>query len=82
MDGSKKCSKCNAPVRPMPPDGDTRYDESKIMQLSNGNALCQTLLDTLAEILYERGKGLPLTSTLGVLELLKYEVIENARLTK
>lgn len=82
MDSPRKCSKCHAPVRPMPPDGDTRYDPPKVMPLRDGDSRCQTLLDALAEVLYERGKGLPLPSTIGVLELLKYEVIENARLTK
>lgn len=54
---------------------------SKIKHLHEGDPRCQTLLDALAEVLYERGKGLPLPSILGVLHLLEHEVIKNAELT-
>lgn len=52
----------------------------KVTRLFEGDQRCQSLLDALAEVLYERGKGLPLPSTLGVLRLLEYELIENARM--
>lgn len=54
--------------------------KNKITPLFDGDQRCQSLLDALAEVLYERGKGMPLPSTLGVLRLLEHEVIENARL--
>jgi hypothetical protein len=52
----------------------------KVVKLFEGDQRCQSLLDALAEVLYERGRGLPLPTTLGVLRLLEHEVIENAKL--
>ena len=54
--------------------------DRKIAHLFEGDQRCQTLLDALADVLYDRGKGLPLPSTLGVLRLLEHEVIQNALL--
>ena len=51
-----------------------------VVSLHTGDQRLQTLYDALAEVLYERGQGLPLPSTLGVLRLLEHEVIENAKL--
>jgi hypothetical protein len=51
---------------------------TKVVKLHDGDLRCQVLLDALADVLYERGKGLPLPATLGVLRLLEYEVIQNA----
>lgn len=44
----------------------------------NGDPRYQTLYDALAEVLYERGRGLPLPATIGVLRLLEHEIIQNA----
>lgn len=30
MNGTKKCPCCGAPVRPMPPDGDIRFDKEQV----------------------------------------------------
>jgi hypothetical protein len=54
--------------------------QETVIQLFRGDQRCQSLFDALAEVVYERGKGLPLPTTLGVLRLLEYEVIENAKL--
>ncbi len=54
--------------------------EPKIVRLYENDPRCQALFDAMADVLYERGKGLPLPSTLGVLRLLEHEVIENAKL--
>lgn len=56
------------------------FPGNKIESLFAGDQRCQTLLDALAKVLYERGEGLPLPATLGVLRLLEYEVIQNALL--
>lgn len=50
------------------------------LQLFPSDQRLQTLLDALAEVLYERGQGLPLPSILGIIRLLEHEVIENAKL--
>lgn len=55
-----------------------RLAMTKVVKLHDGDLRCQALLDALADVLYERGKGLPLPATLGVLRLLEYEVIQNA----
>lgn len=57
----------------------TAKRKSKILPLFDGDRRCRTLLDSLAEVLYERAEGIPLPSVLGVIELLKLDVIENAR---
>ena len=51
-----------------------------VVSLHTGDQRLQTLLDALAEVLYERGQGLPLPSILGIIRLLEHEVIENAKL--
>lgn len=50
-----------------------------IEQLFIGDPRCEVLLDALREVMYERGKGLPIPSVLGVLEILKDEVKDNAK---
>lgn len=53
--------------------------KTKVIPLFAGDRRCQTLLDALSEVLYERGQGVPVPSVLGILELLKLDVIEDAR---
>ncbi len=50
------------------------------IKLFEGDMRLQTLYDAVAEVLYERSRDLPLLATLGVLRLLEYELIENAKL--
>lgn len=54
--------------------------KQKVIPIFQGDMRCQVLLDALAEVAYERGKDLPLPTTLGVIELLKHELIKNAEL--
>ena len=72
-----------AEIPPAPPttneDNILMTKEKKIVRLYENDPRCQALLDSLADVLYERGSGLPLPSTLGVLRLLEYEIIENAK---
>lgn len=52
--------------------------KSNILPLFEGDKRCAALLTALEETLYERGKGIPLPSVLGVIDLLKISMLENA----
>lgn len=50
-----------------------------VTKLFEGDQRCESLLDAVLATLYERGKGLPIPSVLGVLELAKQQIIEDAK---
>lgn len=52
-------------------------DDNKVEPLFIGDMRCDTLFKAVREVLYERGNGLPVPSVLGVLDLLKHDVITN-----
>jgi hypothetical protein len=63
------------------PDLIEQIDMSKnVTPFFMGDKRYQTVFDSIAEVLYERGKDLPLPGMIGVLELLKYELLQNAKL--
>lgn len=41
-----------------------------------GDMRCQNLLIALKDIVYERGKGLPVPSIIGTIEILKLDIIK------
>lgn len=54
-------------------------NEDKVMKLFSGDQRLETLFDAVMETLYERGKGLPLPSVLGVLDLVRDQIKEDAK---
>lgn len=50
---------------------------TKTINLFDGDMRCETLLSALLDLIYERGNGLPMPSVIGVIELLKLELIKN-----
>ncbi len=51
---------------------------SNVAKLFEGDKRCQALLEALEKTCYERGAGIPIPSILGILELLKTKIIEDA----
>ncbi len=48
----------------------------KIEKLFEGEKRCETLLDAILEVIYERGEGLPIPQIIGVIELCKHSIIK------
>lgn len=48
---------------------------ARVIPLFEGDQRCQRLLETVLEVIYERGKGLPLPAVLGVVRLVEYQLI-------
>lgn len=51
---------------------------SNIVKLYEGNQKLETAADALLEVIYERLDGEPIPTVLGVLELVKADVLQNA----
>lgn len=49
---------------------------SNIIKLSEGDLRCESLLEALKAVVYERGVDMPIPSIIGILELLKFEIIK------
>lgn len=43
-----------------------------------GDLRAATLLESLQEVMHERGKGMPIPTIIGVLELLKFDLMKKA----
>jgi hypothetical protein len=50
--------------------------EQTTVALFKGDPRCQTLCDALLDLIYERGRGLPLPLILGVLRLVEHSLID------
>jgi hypothetical protein len=48
-------------------------------KIFEGDQRLETLLQALKEEIYERGEGIPVPAIVGVLELLKLEIIEEQK---
>lgn len=46
-----------------------------VVSLFEGDQRCERLCDALLELIYERGKGLPFPSVLGVLRIVEQQLI-------
>mgnify|MGYP001809780850 CR=1 FL=1 len=51
---------------------------AKVISLHYGDKRCATLFEALHDVLHERGEGIPVPAIVGVLELLKVQVISDA----
>jgi len=50
-----------------------------ITKLHQGEERCETLLQALKEVVYERGVGLPMPLIIGTIELLKLDIYEEQK---
>lgn len=41
-----------------------------------GDLRCETLLQTLKDVIYERGSGLPMPLIIGTIRLLEYQILK------
>lgn len=55
------------------------HETLSIIPLFEGDQRCEALYDSLVKELYSRGKDIPVPSILGLLEMLKIQVVEDAR---
>ena len=46
------------------------------IKLFQGDMRCETLFQALKDVIYERGDSLPVPSIVGVIELVKLEIIQ------
>lgn len=51
---------------------------TQIKPIFEGDMRYETLLQALCDTVYERGKGLPVPGIIGVLEILKIKIMEEA----
>lgn len=51
---------------------------SNVEKLFEGDPRAEVVLDALLELLYERADGMPIPQVLGVLELAKHTIIQQA----
>lgn len=49
-----------------------------VEKLFEGDQRCEVLLEAVLTTVYERGKGLPIPSVIGILELAKLSIIKDA----
>jgi hypothetical protein len=47
---------------------------STVVSLFDGDPRAHTLFEALKDVVYERGKGMPVPTVLGVLEILKSDI--------
>ena len=47
-----------------------------VENLFQGDERCETLCQEVLKVVYERGEGLPLPSVIGVLEIVKKEIMD------
>lgn len=57
----------------------TESASSNVIKLYEGDPRCGELAEALLTVIYERAGQIPLVSTLGVLDLVKDEIIRCAR---
>ena len=50
---------------------------AKVIPLHSGDKRCSALFEALHDVLHERCEGMPMPAIVGVLELLKIEVIND-----
>ena len=53
--------------------------EVKIEKLFEGDPRLQSLTDAIKELIYERGVGLPVPAIIGVIEMVKLEILDEAK---
>jgi hypothetical protein len=51
-------------------------DENVIAAFGGADLRCETLLQALRDVVYERGEGVPFPSVVGVIRLLEYMIME------
>lgn len=49
---------------------------TKIVSFFDGDKRLETLYEAIETVIYERGKGIPIASIFGILELLKIGILE------
>lgn len=51
---------------------------SNIQRLFEGDPRCEIIVEHVIDLLYERARGMPIPSIIGVLELVKLQIIKEA----
>ncbi len=54
-------------------------EDTNVIRFTNGDPRIETLMQSLEDVVYERGQGLQLATIIGAIDLLKIQLLEDMK---